>query len=309
MWNRKEVKKKGNDAFKKNYGKCLLVSLLMAIVVGGTSGAAGSANIGDGFENGFSFNKNFESLENDLSDGKDALEDVLGTIDRDLSGDKYDDEDYEDDEAYADSDEYLSEDYEEDEENNTDSIFAIIALAVIVFFILLFVVVVFSTLLQALLINPFLVGCNKFFFRNLNGDPGLDLMISGFKENYGRKVKTLFLRDLFTFFWSLLLVFPGIIKQYEYRMIPFILAENPDMETKQVFELSRKLMSGNKWNVFVYDLSFIGWYLLSILTCGIVGVAYVQPYKNSADAAIYECLMGSNDTEIRDDNFEVYSEV
>ena len=101
---------------------------------------------------------------------------------------------------------------------------------------------------------------------------------------------TMFLRQLFTFLWSLLFVIPGIIKSYEYRMIPFILAENPDTPYKDAFEMSKKMMMGNKWDAFVLDLSFIGWFILTAITCGILGVFYVNPYKYMTDAELYVAL-------------------
>lgn len=59
-------------------------------------------------------------------------------------------------------------------------------------------------------------------------------------------VKILFFRDLYTILWSLLFIIPGIVKGYEYRMIPYILAEHPDMEMKQAFALSREMMDGQQ---------------------------------------------------------------
>ncbi len=80
-------------------------------------------------------------------------------------------------------------------------------------------------------------------------------------------------------------------------MIPYLLAENPDMTKEEAFAESKKLMTGNKWKAFVLDLSFIGWYILSLLTCGIVGVFYVAPYKFSTNAALYEKLRYGVDLE------------
>ena len=80
------------------------------------------------------------------------------------------------------------------------------------------------------------------------------------------------LRGLKTFLWGLLLVIPGIIKSYEYRMIPYILSENPGMDTKRAFQLSAEMMYGQKWNAFVLDLSFILWLILGAITCGLVNV-------------------------------------
>ena len=59
-----------------------------------------------------------------------------------------------------------------------------------------------------------------------------------------------------------MLVVPGIIKHYEYRMIPYILAENPTMPREEAFQISRRMMMGQKMDVFVLDLSFIGWFIL-----------------------------------------------
>ena len=73
-------------------------------------------------------------------------------------------------------------------------------------------------------------------------------------------------------------------------MIPYLLAEHPDMPKEVAFAESKRLMSGNKWHAFLLDLSFIGWALLSLITAGIVGVFYVFPYKNMTNAALYEKL-------------------
>ena len=89
------------------------------------------------------------------------------------------------------------------------------------------------------------------------------------------------------FLWSLLCVVPGIVKAYSYRMVPYIIAESPDMDQREAFRLSRSMMDGNKWRVFVYDLSFIGWEILNAFTFGFLGLFYVNPYKATADAELY----------------------
>ena len=81
---------------------------------------------------------------------------------------------------------------------------------------------------------------------------------------------------------------PGIIKSYAYRMVPYILADNPKMDAMEAIALSRKMMDGQKWNTFVLDLSFLGWYLLGILALGI-GTLFVHPYKFSTDATALSC--------------------
>jgi uncharacterized membrane protein len=66
------------------------------------------------------------------------------------------------------------------------------------------------------------------------------------------------------------------------------MAENPNMSKEEAFARSRYLMDGNKWNAFVFDLSFIGWYILAAIP--FVGLLWVHPYKQSANAALYDAI-------------------
>ena len=94
----------------------------------------------------------------------------------------------------------------------------------------------------------------------------LDSLIFIYKSGQLKNtIFTMFMKGLFQFLWSLLLVIPGIIKAYEYRMIPYILSENPEISRQRAFEISKRMMMGNKWNTFVLDLSFLGWEILSAL--------------------------------------------
>ena len=148
-----------------------------------------------------------------------------------------------------------------------------------------------SILLKVFVLNPFQVGCIKWYLRNRTEDrPKMKALVEPFTERYLLTVKTMFLRDLYTFLWSLLLIIPGIVKAYEYRMIPFLIAENPDMSTKEAFRMTRNIMTGNKMDTFVLDLSFIPWILLSALTCGILSIIYVSPYIALTNTELYVCL-------------------
>ena len=103
-------------------------------------------------------------------------------------------------------------------------------------------------------------------------------------------MKILFFRDLYVILWSLLFLIPGIVKLYEYRMIPYLLAEHPEMSKEEAFAISKQMMMGEKGKAFLLDLSFIGWILLSIFTCGLLLIFYVEPYMFSTSAALYEVL-------------------
>ncbi|MFR1605740.1 MAG: DUF975 family protein [Bifidobacterium pseudocatenulatum] len=77
----------------------------------------------------------------------------------------------------------------------------------------------------------------------------------------------MFVENVFLFLWSLTIV-GFFIKQYSYRMVPYIVAENPNIEALDAIRLSRRMMKGHKWECFVADCSFLGWYLLNLITFG-----------------------------------------
>ena len=85
----------------------------------------------------------------------------------------------------------------------------------------------------------------------------------------------------------LVLVVPGIVKHYEYLMVPYIIAENPAMDYKEAFQISKQMMDGEKMEAFIMDLSFLGWYLLSAVTCGLLAIFYVNPYVQASFAEMY----------------------
>ena len=162
---------------------------------------------------------------------------------------------------------------------------------------LFFVVMILSVLITAVvlafkyfLLTPFEYGCRKYFRKNLEEPAKLKNLVYVFDSHYKNVVKTAFLKDLFIWLWSLLFIIPGIIKSYQWRLVPYIMSENPTMNFREALDESTRLMQGNKWKSFVLDLSFIGWDILSLLTWGILGVFYVDPYKASTDAALYETL-------------------
>lgn len=114
-------------------------------------------------------------------------------------------------------------------------------------------------------------------------------MFLGFK-NFGNAFLLALLNEIFVFLWSLLLIVPGIIKAYAYRMSFYILADNPDMDPNTARIRSIEMMKGNKWRLFCLDLSFIGWLILCMLTFGILSF-WVQPYMQCASAAFYQDLI------------------
>ena len=115
-------------------------------------------------------------------------------------------------------------------------------------------------------------------------------MFEGYnKELFSRVLTTTLLYYVYVFLWSLLLLIPGCIKAYSYAMTPYILKDNPEMKNNAAIEESMRMMDGHNLELFLLDLSFIGWALLSLLTCGI-GFLWLTPYMNMARVNFYEDL-------------------
>lgn len=112
-------------------------------------------------------------------------------------------------------------------------------------------------------------------------------------ERFGDGFAQHFLRSLYTILWGLLLFIPGIVKGYSYSMTPFIMAEHPKLTASQAINLSQQMMDGHKMDLFILDLTFLGWSLLAALT-GNLGYIALNPYMNAAYAAFYRQLQVEN---------------
>lgn len=103
------------------------------------------------------------------------------------------------------------------------------------------------------------------------------------------------LEGLFVFLWSLLLVVPGIIASYRYRLALYLLLDHPEMSPMQCIRESKRLMNGYKGALFVMDLSFIGWSILAALPIvGYFVMLWVTPYQSLSYALFYTTLTGTN---------------
>lgn len=264
MWTRKELKLKGKAAFLANYWKTVLVSLIIVFIIGGANGR--------GVTGQFRINSNndVEAVETEQGVTYHGPQDAV-------------------------SDPQVKEALNKVFNENTvigraaASIGGTIAL-VIIFLTILSVLAGMAICVSVFLINPLEVGTARFMLRNLNVKAELKELVYCFDHGYLKAVKTMFFKELYTILWAMLLIIPGIIKVYEYRMMPYIIAENPEMPTSEVFAKSRAMMKGQKWDAFILDLSFIGWEILSLFTGGILSVFYVNPYRHMTNAALYERL-------------------
>lgn len=143
---------------------------------------------------------------------------------------------------------------------------------------------------SAFVASPIIVGKNRYFMEHRAFNSKFERLFWSFKSGrYLNIVKTMFFRQLKIFLWSLLFVIPGIIKSYEYRMVPYILAENPQIDCDRAFELSRQMTDGEKWKIFVLDLSFIGWRIIGLFCC-CVGEIFLEPYCEATYSELYQVM-------------------
>ena len=142
-----------------------------------------------------------------------------------------------------------------------------------------------------------LIGCNLQYgfsigilrFHRNREETVKEMISAGFKEDYGRVLGIVLLKTVFIILWTLLLIIPGIIKAYSYAMTEFIAEDNPELGPKECIDRSKAMMEGHKMDLFLLDLSYIGWILLGIITLGI-GMLWVAPWMEMAHVKFYEEL-------------------
>ena len=149
-----------------------------------------------------------------------------------------------------------------------------------------------ATLVASFLLLPLGYGFTGMFF-DLKRAWGTKF--SNLFEGYGTMIApvygTLLLQFLYTLLWSLLFIIPGIIKSYSYAMTIFCMKEDPQYGIyNEAIERSMMIMEGNKMRLFLLDLSFIGWFILGLIPCGL-GLFFVIPYWQTARMEFYEDLM------------------
>ncbi|MCI9127503.1 MAG: DUF975 family protein [Eubacterium sp.] len=255
MWSRVELKTSAKQILQKNYWGAVLVGLILSICLGG-AGVDSVFNISE-----FMDNRAINIQNNVISDG-------LGN-----------------DFGYR-----ADTSYEIIVRRIVEFINSISFTTIMIILILIFFIFIAAVAISTFILAPIEVGCRRWMLKNRTNNPQYGEIAFGFRDGYLNIVKVMFCRNLFIALWSLLFVIPGIVKAYEYRMIPYLLAENPNMDMSEAFSRTKNIMYNNKMDAFVLDLSFIGWYLLTAFTCGMLAVFYVTPYVYLTDTELYVAL-------------------
>ena len=269
MWDRKELKAKGKAAYNANKIACIFAALILMIAGGVGNGYATSSSFATRH-----YTSNDQAVESYDVDSPVVYDEDGDDITIELNGEPLDAEGI---------------------KNNIFpfAIFSTVALSII----LIGVAIGFA--IAAFLLNPMNVGARKFFIQNASNPEtavGKENFSIAFGENYMSIVKSMFGTQMINLLWALLLIVPGIYKAYCWRLVPFIVADDPAISGREARDLSAQMMRGSKWRSFVLDLSFIGWRLVGALTFGILNIVFTNPYEAATDTELYLALRGAAET-------------
>ena len=159
--------------------------------------------------------------------------------------------------------------------------------------------------------GPLMLGYTKIYLNVARGkDADLGMLFNGFND-FGRSLVLYITNQIFIALWTMLLIIPGIIKSLAYSMSYYILLDDPNISAGDARKKSIAMMKGNKWRLFCLQLSFIGWFLLCIITFGIL-IFWVGPYMEVAKAKFYLSLLPEEerkDSVVGDDGIVIDNDV
>ena len=121
---------------------------------------------------------------------------------------------------------------------------------------------------------------------------------------FGKTLGAYLLVSLYVFLWTLLFIIPGIVAAYSYRMVFYIIIDNPEIGVSEVLRKSKEMMYGYKSKLFCLDLSFIGWWFLCILSFGL-GILWLSPYMLTSQTIFYEELRNEHGLTSKDKEEEI----
>jgi uncharacterized membrane protein len=132
-------------------------------------------------------------------------------------------------------------------------------------------------------------GMMKVFIAVIKNEPLVleKALVASVKEQPVKAPLLAFVEGIFLSLWTLLFIIPGIIKSYSYALSTFILVNEPSIDVVAAITKSRQLMDGKKMQLFMLDLSYVGWYILSLFTLGILTV-WVGSWHQSARTLFFQ---------------------
>lgn len=296
MWKRKEIKNKAKQDVKKNYWTAILVCFLLALLTSefGTS-IIGVWQEDDSMDPNYIIrNENIimnDQIDNEqLEEAKEKSEEIEERRENLSDVQKKAWEAIENTANSAiKSYKYIFKVWDSIASFNLNQIVLGIGLSL---------AAVTSLAFTILVAEPLIVAGRRYFIKATEEENAkMEEMGEIFKKGSWINVTiTMLLKNIYNLLWYLTII-GGIIKFYEYRMIPYILAEDPKVNRKEAFKLSKEMMKGNKWKTFILDLSFILWNILSVMTFGLLSILYLNPYKSMTFAELYKELKENKSNE------------
>lgn len=148
----------------------------------------------------------------------------------------------------------------------------------------------------SIVLSPLLVSLLGFYVILIKRDPSEQFSLGeeiknifkvSFDATYGKKLVVSILRTVFITLWCFLFIIPGIVYNYSSYFSFQIMCENPNLKPMEALKLSKKMVAGNRSELFALDLSFIGWWILCGISFGIASI-YAIPYYLTTQALYYE---------------------
>lgn len=165
--------------------------------------------------------------------------------------------------------------------------------------VIMFIIAILSFLAILYIHNVVIIGKNRYYLEERRyTETRPTILLFGYREGRMKNIVwVMFNKYLLQFLWNLTII-GGVIKHYEYLMIPYILAENPSVELRQAFKLSKALMRGEKWNAFLLDLTLFPLELISLFTYNLSSVFFSDAYSECVRAELYMRLRAAKSSSI-----------
>lgn len=291
--NRPLIKQQAKDLIRNNVFKLFVIQLAVMVCMGGIIyiGYGSVMNkffsfvvpFTESIENNFYENSENFGIDDDFNHFGESGENDFYNFGSDAYSDNPDGHDFYN--FGADNPEY---DYYERVPYNTDDFFFEYAAFMVIFWLIYMLGMIAYVFLSPLEVS--LSGLYVSFIRGQRFDAGSGISTvfrNAFKVNYGKKLGVVLLRGLCVYFLCWLFIIPGIIYYFSSYFAFQIMCDNPDISPSQALDVSKKMVKGNRWELFVMNLSFFPWFLLSSLCLGIPYI-YVLPYFSATNALYYE---------------------
>ncbi|MDO5155294.1 MAG: DUF975 family protein [Eubacteriales bacterium] len=308
--NRSLLKENAKAVLRRNFWMPVLVCFVASFLGGNWTGLQVGSSGGASFRIPSTSSRNYSNYSGDYNySSDDSAKLLLEAVEKGIQeSNKGSDFYYDYDDSLSESDNIKAfyndclDYFNITSEDVVGFLLMVFGIVLIVFAIIWLIMAVITFAIGSFVGAPVGVGYRKYFMNNREGTAKFDDLFSAFSGgHYMDVVKIMFKTNIRIWGWSLLFYFPGLVKFYQYYLVSYIAAENPTLTPERVRELSREMTNGHKWQIFVLELSFLGWamlfvlieVLLALISCGLLaipGILLMYPlvaYRCATIAELY----------------------